>query len=304
MKLAVLFYFTSITRNSFVENYYYMNFKKTEPVNTLVLGSNGKTGSRVLEKLTQLGWSVRAGSRSAKIPFDWEDKSTWAAALDGMKAVYITYFPDLCVSQAVDAIRSFTKTAVDSGVKKIVLLSGRGEPEAQQCEELVMKSGIEWTIVRASWFFQNFSEGQMLEPILAGHVALPIGNAGEPFVDADDISDVAVVALTEEGHSEQLYEVTGPRLITFKEAISEISKASGREIHFEQIAVQEYAATLTSYGVRGDFISLLTYLFTEVLDGRNESLTDGIEKALGRKPTDFSEYVKRTTAAGVWNSAG
>jgi uncharacterized protein YbjT (DUF2867 family) len=164
----------------------------------------------------------------------------------------------------------------------------------------VMDAGVDWTIVRASWFCQNFSEGNFLEPIQAGHVALPAGNIGEPFVDADDIADVAVAALTEAGHSKKVYEVTGPRLLTFKEAIAEIAKATGRDIKYEQVPVKAYADLLSEYGLPKDLIWLVNYLFAEVMDGRNESIADGVQQALGRKATDFSEYVKKAAATGVW----
>lgn len=267
----------------------------------LVLGATGKTGSRVMERLTQLGWPVQSGSRSATPKFDWEDRSTWAKALNNVTSVYVSFQPDLAVPGAVETIQQFSKTAVKNGVRKLVLLSGRGEVEAQQCEEAVMNAGSDWTIVRASWFNQNFSEGDFLAPILAGYVALPAGDVGEPFVDANDIADVAVAALTEEGHHGEVYEVTGPRLWTFKEAIQEIAKTTGRPILFEQVPMEAYASMLIQFGVPKEVISLVTYLFTEVLDGRNASLTNGVERALGRKPIDFKEYVRRTAATGVWN---
>lgn len=280
-----------------------LNIMKTNNTtrNTLVIGGKGKTGSRVVHLLQRMGWPVKVGSRSAEIPFNWTDSSTWQPAVQNIHSVYITFQPDLAVPGAPEAISAFTKIAVDNGVQKLVLLSGRGEPEAQACEEIVMNAGIDWTIVRASWFSQNFSESHMLEPILAGYVQLPVGNIGEPFIDADDIADVVVAALTENKHSKQLYEVTGPRLITFKEAIEAIAAATGREIHFEQISIEEYAAMLNMHGVPQDIISLLTYLFTEVLDGRNAYVTDGVEKALGRKATEFSDYVKKVAASGLWN---
>jgi uncharacterized protein YbjT (DUF2867 family) len=190
--------------------------------------------------------------------------------------------------------------AVRKGVQKLVLLSGRGEEEAQVCEKVVMNAGVDWTIVRCSWFNQNFSEGSFLDPVLAGHVALPVADIGEPFVDAGDIADVSVAALTEEGHNMKLYELTGPRLWTFKEAVDEIAKATGRKIIFERVSISAYSATLAEYGLSKDFVWLVTYLLTELLDGRNASITDGVQQALGRPPVDFSEYVKKTAATGVW----
>jgi uncharacterized protein YbjT (DUF2867 family) len=220
--------------------------------------------------------------------------------LNNVRSVYISYYPDVAIPGAVKAIEEFTALAVKKGVEKLVLLSGRGEEEAQECEKVVMNAGVDWSIVRCSWFNQNFSEGNFLEPVLAGYVALPVGDIGEPFIDVDDIADVAVAALTEDGHSRKLYELTGPRLLTFKEAIGEIAKATGREIKFEQIPFKAYSEMLAEYGLPKDLVWLVTYLFTEVLDGRNASIKDGVQQALGRKPADFSEYVKKTAATGVW----
>lgn len=273
----------------------------TEKKPILVIGGGGKTGSRVVKKLKKLGWPVRIGSRSSDTKFDWHDIHTWEPALQDMDQVYITYQPDLAVPGATDAIRKLTKVAAKTGVRKLVLLSGRGEQEAQDSEQIVIESGLEWTIVRASWFFQNFNEGNFMEPIKAGFVALPAGNVGEPFVDAEDIADVAVVALTKEGHNSKIYEVTGPRLITFKEAVEEIAKVTGKPIHYQQVSMKEYAAELKAYDLPKDLIWLITYLFTEVLDGRNESITHGVEQALGRKPTDFSDFVKKAAAEGAWD---
>lgn len=267
----------------------------------LVLGGTGKTGSRVVEHLEKANQPVRVGSRSAQPGFDWDDSDTWEPALDNVRAVYIAFYPDLAIPGTSAIMQRFVDTAVKSKVQRLVLLSGRGEEEARHCEQIVMNSGLEWTIIRASWFSQNFSEGAFLESILAGHVALPAGDTGEPFVDADDIAAIAAKALTEEGHQGQLYEVTGTRLLTFKEAIAAIAGATGRDITYEQIPMEAYASVLKEYQLPEQVIWLITYLFTEVLDGRNAVLTDGVQKALGRQPTDFSEYVRKTALTGVWD---
>jgi uncharacterized protein YbjT (DUF2867 family) len=268
---------------------------------TLVLGGNGKTGSRVAQRLQAAGMPVRIGSRSAVIPFDWENRDTWERSVHGIDSVYITFQPDLAVPGSDTAIRDFSKLAVKNGAKKLVLLSGRGEPEAQVCEDIVMNAGVDWSIVRASWFNQNFSESYMLEPIMAGFVAMPAANIGEPFVDVEDIADIAAAALMSNDHSKKLYEVTGPRLLTFRDAVLEIGKATGKDIEFLQIPIDEYKDQLIAAHVPQEYISLLTYLFTEVLDGRNASVANGVEQALGRKPRDFSDFVKRTLPTGVWS---
>jgi uncharacterized protein YbjT (DUF2867 family) len=268
---------------------------------TLVLGATGKTGRRVEQRLATRGVPTRVGSRSGEPPFDWEDKATWAPALRDVESVYVSYFPDLAVPGALAAVRSFAELAVKSGVRRLVLLSGRGEEEAQRTELAVQEAGAEWTIVRCAWFSQNFSESYFPEPILSGKVDLPAGDVPEPFVDADDIADVAVAALTEEGHAGELYELTGPRLLTFAQAIDEIARASGRKIRYVQVSVEEYASLLVEQNVPADYVWLLTYLYREVLDGRNAYLTDGVQRALGREPKDFADYARDAAATGIWD---
>ncbi|MCO4877823.1 NAD(P)H-binding protein [Paraburkholderia caribensis] len=270
----------------------------------LVLGSTGKTGRRVAERLMARGAAVRRGSRSGTPPFDWMDRATWGPLLEGVKAVYISYFPDLAVDGAADDIQAFTRLAVQSGVRRLVLLSGRGETEARRCEDIVRESGVEWTLLRASWFAQNFSEAHFLEPILAGELALPVGDIGEPFVDADDIADVAVAALTEDGHAGQLYELTGSRLWTFGEAVAEIASATGRPIRFTRVTMRDYVAAMEAAQLPPDMIGLIRYLFAEVLDGRNASVQDGVVRAIGRRPREFGDYVRATAATGVWTPGG
>ncbi len=266
----------------------------------VILGGAGKTGGRVATRLQAQGIPVRAVSRSTGTPFDWEDKSTWENAVEGAAALYIVYQPDLAVPGAVDDIRQFTAIALRQGVKRMVLLSGRGEDEAQEAEKVLLESGAEATVVRASWFAQNFSESFVLDALMTGELALPIADVKEPFIDVDDIADVVTAALTDERHIGQIYEVTGPRLLTFAEAVAEIAEASGQDFRFRQISVEDYTAYLEAAEIPADFIWLLTYLFTTVLDGRNAKVTDGVHKALGRQPRDFADYARETADTGIW----
>ena len=272
-----------------------------ETKTTLVLGGTGRTGRRVVERLKVRGLPTRVGSPSAELPFDWEDRAIWAPALRNVESVYVSYYPDLAVTGAVAAVRSFASLAVEAGIRRLVLLSGRGEEEAQHAERVVQEAGAEWTVVRCAWFNQNFSESYLLEPVLAGEVVLPAGDVPEPFVDAEDIADVAVAALTEAGHAGELYELTGPRLLTFKEAVGKIARAAGREIRFVPISVEEYSSMLAKHEVSAEFVSLLTYLFSEVLDGRNAYRADGVQRALGREPREFADYAGDAAATGVWD---
>jgi uncharacterized protein YbjT (DUF2867 family) len=267
---------------------------------TLVTGGTGKTGRRVAERLQACGVPVRIGSRRGTPPFDWEDEATWAPALRGAASAYVSFYPDLAVPGASEAIAAFADLAVRGGTRRLVLLSGRGEPEAQRAERALAASGADWSVVPCSWFAQNFSEGQLRDPVLAGELAVPVDGVPEPFVDADDIADVAVAALTEDGHAGRVYEVTGPRLLTFADAVAEIAAASGRRVHFVPVTAEQYVAALAAEGVPQDVASLLTFLFTEVLDGRNAYVADGVQRALGRLPREFSEFARRAAAACAW----
>lgn len=277
------------------------NVAQQKPI--LVLGGTGKTGRRVAERLKIRGLPVRIGSRSGQPPFDWSNPATWTPALDGVGAVYISYYPDVAAPGGVEAVSSFARVAMANGVRRLVLLSGRGEPEAEEAEMAVCASGADLTILRATWFAQNFSEGFMLEPVQQGVIALPAGNTPEPFVDLDDIADVAVAALTEDGHVGQLYELTGPRLLTFDEVTEEIAQVTGREIRYVPISIEAYATAAREQGLPGEVVDLLRYLFGVVLDGRNARLEDGVQRALGRPPRDFREYARATAATGIWAAA-
>jgi uncharacterized protein YbjT (DUF2867 family) len=270
---------------------------------TLVPGGTGKTGRRVVERLMARGLQTRVGSRSGVPPFDWEDQATWAPALHGVESVYVSYYPDLAVPGAVETVGSFAELAVQKGARRQVLLSGRGEPEAERAEQAVRETGAELTILRSTWFMQNFSEDYMLEHVLSGEIRLPAGDVPTPFVDADDIADVAVAALTDDRHVGQLYELTGPRSLTFVQAATEIAEAAGREVRYTPVSLEQHEAELAEHGVVAEVIELLTYLFGEVVDGRNASTTDGVRRALGREPRDFADYTRETAASGVWNAS-
>lgn len=268
----------------------------------LVLGATGKTGRRISAILEASGHEVRLGSRSATPSFDWKNEAGWDDCLAGAEAAYINYAPDLAMPGATDSIQAFVDRAKRHGVKRLVLLSGRGEEEAQACERIVQESGIDWTIVRASWFNQNFSEGAFVEMVQAGQITLPDVDTPEPFVDVDDIADVAVAALTESGHAGEVYELTGPRMLTMADIAAELSNATGRKIKYVPVPHDAFVAGIAESGAPKDVVWMLDYLFTTVLDGRNAYLTDGIQRAVGREPKDFADYAREVAATGQWRA--
>ncbi|MCW0191959.1 MAG: NAD(P)H-binding protein [Rhodococcus sp.] len=267
----------------------------------VVIGGTGKTGARVAQRLTAVGIRTRIASRTSGTRFDWNDQSTWQPAMSGVEAAYVTYAPDLAVPESSTHIEELAELAYREGVRRMVLLSGRGEPAAQKAEQVLADTGLEWAVVRASWFAQNFSEGYLLDPIREGHLELPVGEVGEPFIDVDDLADVAVAALTRTDLLGRVLEVTGPELLTFAEAVEAISAASGRAVSFERIGLQQFSDGMSEVGVPSDVVELLTYLFAEVLDGRNQSVTGVVEEVLKRPARDFTTFAAEAARTGVWS---
>lgn len=268
----------------------------------LVIGATGKTGSRVAARLEALGHSVRYGSRHSETPFDWEAQETWGPALEGVRAAYVTYFPDLAFPGGVEKVGALAAMAKEIGVERLVLLSGRGEHHAKLGEEAVQAAGPEVTIVRATWFAQNFSEGYLRDPVVAGVLPMPGGAITDPIIDIDDVADVVVAALTEDGHAGEIYEVTGPRLMSWADMAAELSQAIGRPIQHVPISFEDFHANVAASG--GDFVAdVFTAIARETLDGRNEHVCDGVERALGRPPRDFAEFAAKAAKAGAWSSA-
>ncbi|TQE24407.1 NAD(P)H-binding protein [Streptomyces ipomoeae] len=264
----------------------------------LVLGGTGKTGRRVARQLTERGRTARVAARSGPQRFDWWDKETWADAVEGVEAVYVV---DEQGAWAAELLADFTSFATRRGVRRLVYLSARTleqwahDEERFTAERVVRESGVGWTILRPTWFAQNFSEDRLLFPdVAAGEVVLPDGQGVEPFVDAEDIAAVAVAALTEDGHEGELYGLSGPRLMTFVECVELIAEASGRKVRPVVVSREEYAGHLVRRGYARDFADFMNEIFDTIRDGATAYLSDGVRRALGRAPRDFAEYVAET----------
>ena len=267
-----------------------------------IVGASGKTGARVAARLISTGHAVRPLSRQSDISFDWADRSTWAPALSGVQSAYVTYYPDLAVPQAESDVRAFVDVARAVGIQHLVMLSGRGEDGAQRAESVLMNSGLDWNVVRASWFMQNFSESFMAEGLNAGELVLPEPKAREPFIDVNDIAEVATAALTRPALRNQLLEVTGPALLSFEECVRIMSSASKRDFKLTTLPVDAYLAGAKAQGLPDELAWLINELFVNVLDGRNASTTDTVETVLGRPARRFQDYAQRAAASGVWQA--
>ncbi|MCX4696125.1 NAD(P)H-binding protein [Streptomyces sp. NBC_01408] len=278
----------------------------TQPI--LVLGSTGKTGRRVAAGLRRRGHEVRGASRKGPTPatrFDWNDENTWEPVLEGVRAAYLV---DSQLADAATTLGSFSKLAVSRGVERLVLLSARDwvVPDGEEklpSERAVRESGAEWTILKPAWFSQNFSEDPFFRgQLLDGDVVMSTGDGAEPFVDAEDIADVAVAALTEDGHGGQAYELSGPRLLTLAEVVEEIARAAGRPIAYRPVPSAEFAEYATRQGLPEDYTALLNMLYGWIAERRFAHLADGVQRALHREPRDFSAYARATAATGIWHA--
>lgn len=275
----------------------------------LVVGGTGKSGSRVVSQLLDKGVPVRLGSRSGEPPFDWTDRNTWNAALTDVQTVYIVPFDGELLT------RPFVQRCEELGVKRVVLLSGRGvdvpgyagENSAAgkthiDGEDAVRGCRLEWTIVRPAWFAQNFSEGFFLDAVLSGELRLPAGDGAASFVDAEDIAAVAVAALTEDGHANQIYELSGPRAVGFTEATAAISQATGRTVRYVPVSPEDFIAELVTQGWPEADARDYADAVSPIRRGIDSHVSDGVQRALGRPPRDFDDFVKSAVAAGAWTS--
>jgi uncharacterized protein YbjT (DUF2867 family) len=277
------------------------NAKSTKDMTLVVTGATGRTGSRVARAAGAAGLTVRAASRATG--FDWADRSTWADALRGADAAYLVHPADVGAPGTAEAVGELAGTAVGLGVRRLVLLSARGEDQALPTEEALRASGADWTVVRAAWFAQNFSEGPLVEELRRGELVFPAGEVAEPFVDVRDVADVVVAAVTGgERYAGRTLSVTGPRLLTWGEAVAEIAAATGRPLTYRAVSARDYGEALPGLGVPAEEAAFLTELFGTLLDGRNASVEDGVRQVLGREARDFSDFVREEAAAGIWKA--
>lgn len=259
---------------------------------TTVLAATGKTGRRVAERLGAAGHTVRAASRTSPIRFDWDDPATWAPAVDGADALYLVP-PDPGTS--VDA---FLEVVAAASVGTVVLLSARepdqsGDGHLPAVESAVRDTARSWTILRPSWFDQNFDEGFFVPELATGTLRLPVGDGREPFIDADDIADVAVAALTDDRHHGRTYELSGPEALTFGQAVELLAAATGRPLTFIDTSPEDFAAELLRQEMPPELVELFGNLFVAIRRGDNDRLSDGVQTALGREPRSFVDYAAR-----------
>lgn len=265
----------------------------------VIIGGAGRTGSRIHDRLTARGHTARLASR--RTGFDWEDTDTWRPALEGAEAAYVCFTPDLAFPGVPEKMAALGRLAHDGGVRRLVLLSGRGEEGARTSEAALREGCVPTTVLRCSWFQQNFSEHFLAGPVRRGRLRLPAPDVPEAFVDLEDVADAAVVALVRPEPEDVTYELSGPELLTFTQAAAVLTGATGRPVAFEPVDVPTFLADVALDGVPAEEAEPLAHLFTEILDGRNATLAGGVAQLLGREPSPLSTYASRAARAGAWS---
>ncbi|MFD7510323.1 NAD(P)H-binding protein [Streptomyces sp. NPDC059853] len=271
----------------------------------LVLGATGKTGRRIAARLRVRGIPVRAASRSSRVRFDWSEPDGWDTVLRDVDVAYVVPPP------VPGPVHAFVARASAAGVRRLVLLSGRGADDwgdspfgknMRSAEEAVRGSSLEWTLLRASNFAQNFDEDIFHAPLVAGELALPAGEVPEPFVDIEDLADAAVAVMTGgKRHAGRVYELSGPRALTFAHAVELIALASGRPLTYRRITPDAYITDLVGQGLSRPEAEDVSAMFTLMESGVIAGTTDDLPALLGRAPRTFEEYAARTAATGAWD---
>jgi uncharacterized protein YbjT (DUF2867 family) len=256
----------------------------------LVVGATGKTGGRVASRLAAAA-TVREASRRGAIRFDWSEPGTYAAAVEGVLGMFLTVAGQDPDNPA--RVAELLATAARSDVERVVLLSARAvefHPDGALAavEEVVRTGPLAHTILRPSWFAQNFTEG-FLAPDADGRVTAPTGEGREPFIDLDDLADVAVAALTDDrGHD--TVNVSGSESLNFGEAVELLAQSTGRSARFIAADPDAYRAQI-ALTMPAEYVAWRMAMFDAIRDGRDAYRSDGVERLLGRPARGFSEWV-------------
>jgi len=278
----------------------------TTPI--LILSGKGKTGRRVVEQLEARGVPYRLASRSSAQRFDWYDDSTWSPTIAGAETAYLA--PPVGPTGLAQACR-FIKQAASEGLRRVVLLSGRGVGSPGRdfavydgglaLEDAVKASGADWTIIQPAWFAQGFSEDFLRYHVLAGEIRVSAGDGGEAWIDTNDVGDVMTAVLLDEAHTGATYTISGPRYLNMTEVAAELSVATGRPIGYVDLEPQAHVTELVEQGLELEDAEAVRDLFAVIRNHRSEYVSDGVQRVLGRAPRDFTDWARETAATGLWS---
>ncbi|QCX76498.1 NAD(P)H azoreductase [Streptomyces sp. YIM 121038] len=278
------------------------------PLTVLVTGATGTTGSRVAARLAALGHTVRAASRRGEagrgpVRFDWYNPDTHAAALRGADRAYLV--PPVAEPEPVAVMRPFLERARAAGVTRVVLLSSSaieaGGPGVGQVHQLLADSGLfdEWSVLRPSWFMQNFTGDHLHADSIRGDGVLTTatGTGRVGFVDADDIAAVAARALTDPLPPGPDLVVTGPEALSYADVAAVVGRVTGRAVRHRAVPPDALAARLTGGGMPAAFAELLAALDDGISRGAEDRVTDTVERVTGAGPRSFARMYREAYAS-------
>ncbi|MFC3749715.1 ergot alkaloid biosynthesis protein [Paenibacillus sp. GCM10012306] len=276
----------------------------------LITGGRGKTGTRIAERLEQRGYSYITTLRNAQaitdstseVHFDWYDNSTFLPALKEIERVYLV--APVGDPEPIKVMKPFIELALEKGVKRFVLLSSasvsENGPVFGPVHRLLKKQAPEWTVLRPSYFMQNFTEGQ--HPATISREDRIISAAGQGkigFVTAEDIAEVAVRALVDDHAHNTEHIITGPDSLSHDEVSQIISYVTGRLIKHTSIADHELTRGWLALGLGEEYAEFMTELDHRIREeGSEDIITDTVLKVTGRAPMSFKEFAK--AHANVW----
>lgn len=265
----------------------------------LVIGGKGKTGRFVTRELTSRGVKAKITTRSPSsdddVAFDWQDPRTADAAFDGVDAVYIVAPTNN--SDHGTIVPPVLEIARKRGVRRFVLLSASsleaGGPMMGQIHSYLQKEAPEWTVLRPTWFMQNFSEQQHLATIQNENAIYSATGGGRVgFIDAADIAKAAVSALLAETSWNRDFILTGPEALSYADFAEKISDVIGRTIKHVNLTTAELAERYARAGLDEAYASILAKMDERISEGSEDRLSDGVFALTGRSPTAAADFAK------------
>jgi ergot alkaloid biosynthesis protein len=270
----------------------------------LILGGNGKTGSRLAAKLNAKKIPYVTGTRkptsATDRKFDWEDARTFAPAFDSVGQIYIVAPTNRADHEAI--VPPALEIAKAQGVERFVLLSAasieKGGPMMGAVHQWLEENTSDWAVLRPSWFMQNMLEPRHLTSIAdEQRIYSATGDGKLGFIDADDIAEVALAAF-ESGTAWNFDEIlTGGALLSYSDLADELSKHLGRQISHINLSVAALAERLMDHGLSRDYAELLAGMDGAIAKGASEALSDAVIRRTGKAPTSFAAMLMRDGAA-------
>ena len=274
----------------------------------LVTGASGSLGRTAVSALSAKGFSVRAASRNPQylagsgvetVHFDYSDRASHQAALEGVEGILLIA-PPLDVEAHVKLI-PFIDQAKASGVEHMVLNSALGvdaneAAPLRKIERHLATSVAGYTILRPNFFMENFTTGFLAPMVRQGAIYLAAGDGKTSFISVRDIAAVAAAAFAG-GHQGKEYNLTGPEALDHYEVVRLLSQTSGREIAYHAISEEEMIQGAVQNGLSRSSAEFMAMLYSVVRNGWAAGVTNDVQQVTGQAPQSFAEFVRQSADA-------